>query len=172
MKKTIITLNASPKGQNSLQNFSELNFKEVDIWKNKIAWTFFTVNLNEECGQLWSRDCPSSFLIKTESGNIYKVFQPSYGELSALIGENNTACQEILSRPTERCLFNPKTRKIVGIENPTIRCGEQFAYAPNCITSKVKEIVGIASSQGSREGKGHFTSSIDQDFSQQKKRKS
>lgn len=108
-------------------------------------------------------------MIKTESGNIYKAFKPNYGELYALTGGNDAACQEILSRPTERCLFNPKTRKIIGIENSTVRCGEQFAYAPKCTTSKIKEIVGISSSQGQRE-KVSFTSSIEQEYKQQTKK--
>ncbi len=160
-------LNQTP--QSGVHNFDQLNFKEVNIWKNKIAWTFFKVNLNEEYSQLWSREYPSSFLIKTESGNIYKAFKPNYGELYALTGGNDVACQEILSRPAERCLFNPKTRKIIGIENPTVRCGEQFAYAPKCTTSKIKEIVGISSSQGPRE-KVSFTSSIEQEYKQQTKK--
>jgi hypothetical protein len=108
-------------------------------------------------------------LIKTESGNIYKAFKPNYGELYTMTGGNEVDCQEILSRPTERCLFNPKTRKIVGVENSIVKCGEQFAYAPQCTTSKVKEIVGISSSQGPREEKLSFSSTIEQEFKQQKK---
>lgn len=157
----------TPKG--GVRNFDELNFKEVNIWWSKIARTFFKVDLNEKYGQLWSRDYPSSFLMKTESGNIYKVFQPNYGELYSMTGGNAEACEEVLSRPTQRCIFNPKTRKIVGIENPVVRCGESFNYAPKCTTSRIKEIVGISSSQWG-ESKISLVSTIEQEYKQQQKK--
>lgn len=157
-------LNQVSKG--GVRNFEQLNFREVNIWKGKIAWTFFMVDLNEDYPQLWSKEYPSSFFVKTESGNVYKIFRPNFGELYAMTWGNQEACKEALSWPTERCIFNPRTRKIIGVENSIIRCGESFAYAPKCTTSKVKEIVGVSSSQMWFEGGLGFSSTIEQEFNQ------
>jgi hypothetical protein len=108
--------------------------------------------------------------MKTESGNIYKVFKPNYGELYAMTGGNETACQQILSRPTERCIFNPKTRKIIGVESPIIKCGESFKYAPNCTTSPITEIVGFSTSENPEVKNLSFKSTIFEDFNQQQKK--
>lgn len=130
----------------SSKNFSELNFKETYIWKKKIARTFFKVDLTEEYGQLGSREYPSYFYIRTESGNIYKAFKPTYESLWTLTKWNEEACTQILGWPTTWCLYNPQTKKITGIENSDIRCGDMFEYASQCNTSKVKEIVGVSDS--------------------------
>jgi len=126
------------------KNFSELNFKETYIWPNKIARTFFNVDLTEEYGQLGSREYPSYFYIRTESKNIYKVFKPTYENLRSMTKGDDAKCKEILWWPTARCLYNSQTRKITGIENSNIRCGDIFKYAPQCNTSEVKEIVGVS----------------------------
>ena len=168
MENKLNKLNEEQTLKSSVRNFTELNFKEVNIWKNKIAWSFFKVDINEEYNQLLSREYPSSFLIRTESGNIYKIFKPNYWELFLMTGDD-LICQEVLSWPIDRCIFNPKTGKIAGVENSIIRCGEEFAYAPKCNTSKVNEIVGISDSQGSGDKKISFTSMIEEEYKQQKK---
>ncbi|MEI8008207.1 MAG: hypothetical protein WCI00_01860 [bacterium] len=100
--------------------------------------------MDEEYGQLGSREYPSYFYIKTEGGNIYKAFKPTYEILRSLTKGDNVKCQKILSWPTQWCLYNPQTRKITGIENTDIRCGDIFTYASQCNTSTVKEIVGVS----------------------------
>ena len=127
----------------SSKNFSELNFKETYIWPNKIARTFFKVDLNEEYWQLGSKEYPSYFYIRTESGNIYKIFKPTYETLWNLT-ENDTKCQQILLWPTQWCLYNPQTNTITGVQNTEIKCGDVYRYSPQCNTSEVKEIVGVS----------------------------
>jgi hypothetical protein len=169
MKQTINTPQNLNKLPSEVNNFDTLNCKEVNIWWDKIAWTFAQINLDEEYGQVGSREYPSTFYIRTKSDNIYHIFVPTYANLWELTKGNDQICQQILSRPTRRCIFNPRTRKIIGVQNPKIKCGESFAYAPKCTTTPLKEIVGVSDSQW---GDIHPTlvSTIEQDFNQQKKK--
>jgi len=161
--KKLNQLRSTPGNTNQqVNNFTELNFKEVNIWGNKVAWTFFKVDLDEEYWQLWSKEHPEYFYIRTESGNIYKIFRKDYKYLQELC--NMDVCEHIMNTfPTDRCIYNPQTKTVVGLENPIIRCGEPFAYAPKCNTSKVQEIVGISSSQWG-ESTASLQSNLEQDF--------
>ncbi len=152
-----------------MPNFQELNFKEVYTWSDRIAWSFFRVNLNEEYWQLWSGEYPSEFFIKTKSWNVYKIFQPSYSTLWDMTNWNDEACRKIISWQMDRCIFNPRTRKIVGIENSLINCGESFAYAPQCTTSPITEIVGLSISASPEVRNIWYRSNIAEEFKQVKK---
>jgi len=146
MNKNLNKLNSTPGSTNHVNNFSELNFKEVNIWNNKIAWTFFKVNIDESYKQLWSREYPSYFYIRTESGNIYKIIRKDYAHLQQMCKMGT--CEHIINTfPTDRCIYNPQTKTVTGVENFTVKCWEQFDYAPQCNTSKIKEIVGVSNSQ-------------------------
>jgi len=133
---------------NKLSNFNQSNFREVNVGANKVAWTFCNANIEEEYGQIWSREYPSTFFIRTQSDAIYKVFRPNRQELLQITKGDMKKTEHFMNNcPTEWCLFDPQTQTVVAVENPHIKHGESFAFAPKCTTDIVKEIVGVSSSQ-------------------------
>lgn len=158
------TINIPSSGPQQAKNFSELNFKQVDIWGNKIAWTFFYVNLNEMNNQLWAREYPACFYVRTQNGTICKIFKPNLDTALQITRGDEDKAMEIVACPTKRCIFDPEKKQIVGIENDMIRCGESFAYAKDFSTSTVQEIVGVSSSMSLGQESTHLKSSIEKDY--------
>lgn len=144
-------------------NFAKSNCKDVYIWGTKIAWNFFKVNINQAYGShLGSKNFPSYFYIRTESWNIYKIIRKDYGHLQEMCKMGT--CEHIINTfPTDRCIYNPQTKTVTGVENFTVKCWEQFDYAPQCNTSKIKEIVGVSTTQWWTLD-ASLKSTIEQDF--------
>lgn len=132
----------------SFENFTPLNYKEVLLGWPEIARTFQKVNLNEEYPMLSSKEYPSSFYLRTESGNVCQIIQNGSPLLYNLLKNDRKKINYIQENaPSDRLLYNPRTKKITAIEKNIIELGKQFHYAPKCNTSTIKEIVWISGSQ-------------------------
>jgi hypothetical protein len=94
---------------------------------------------------------------------MYKIFPKTYKYLQEICSlEKSTQIMETF--PMERCIYNPKTRKVIGVEEFTLRSGEPFVYAKGCTTSAIKEIIGVSSSMSMEKAPVRLASSIQQDF--------
>lgn len=153
-------INASDKHWN---NMDMQNYRSVKTPWNMVARSFLKVSLDGE-------DAIKYFYLRTKTGDIYKVFKKWIDGLDPIVKDRNKLQDIIENCPTERLLFNPKTGNLVGIENPIIECWKQFICAKNITTPPVLEIVWFRGTWTGEDDSISLTSSIEQEYKQQKKK--
>ena len=153
-----------------IDNFTEFNYRDINIWWDKVARSFLQVNIDEELWwnmSAWGLNTPKYFYIRTETGDIYKVFDKMSKHLGEAVKDTKKWDYIRKACPTQRCIFNPKTGNLIGVENPSIKCWEPFLCASQSTTESVVEIVGVSGSKTPESRKISLQSTIEQEFKQQ-----